>query len=327
MDRAKVSTPTVGPDEGKFLLVSIAGAWYTSGTLWTATGAIVALLVGLAIAVVTYIVAFPKRRLLYEMTVATPLLTAPAGIRDDIELRHRGVPLTEPQLLEIQLISRGRKDIPSHSYDNGDPIILDVGVRIVEVLKTCSQPVSARPPRVSRNETSLSIGPSLISKRQEIVFTLLVDGSNPHLKCQSSLVDVEVRQLQTEDLRPVIATLPMVGLAVGVVAGALGATWLVTAAFLAQHEYVTAGLAESTANAAEQLAVLSRTTARSGPEAARLSQEIAKDAAGVQFASNVKGAELSLWLIDSALGTASIMAALIALFYLIVFLRRRWMRR
>jgi hypothetical protein len=102
---------------------------------------------------------------------------------------------------------------------------------------------------------------------------------------------------------------------------------MLTEASLENHQYVTAELAESSAKAAEQLAVLSRTLASSGAEATRLSQEVVRDAAAVQFASNVKTADLALWLIDTFVGVASITVALAALVLMVVLLRRRRMRR
>jgi len=63
-----------------------------------------------------------------------PLLTAPPGIRSDLELRHRGTPadrkrgehadaaawqvLADPRVLTLELVSRSRQDIPSEAYDD-----------------------------------------------------------------------------------------------------------------------------------------------------------------------------------------------------------------
>jgi len=48
-------------------------------------GAPATLMVGLVTAWVSHTVGFPRRRLLYGMRSVTPLLTAPEGVRDDLE--------------------------------------------------------------------------------------------------------------------------------------------------------------------------------------------------------------------------------------------------
>lgn len=149
------------------LVMSIADKWYASATFWTATGVVVALLAVVATVLVTYMVSFPKRRLLYGMPVVAPLLRAPADARQDLELLYRGEALAAPHVLEIELISRGRKDTPSSAYDSAKPMRLDVGARIVGVLRTTSHPESLSVPKVIVDGQSLMIGPSLIGKRQQ----------------------------------------------------------------------------------------------------------------------------------------------------------------
>jgi hypothetical protein len=193
--------------------MTIASAWYTVANL-SAAGVVVALLAAVSTAWVAYSAGFPKRQLLYAMPVVASMLNAPEGVRNNLELRHRGVLLTEPYVLEILLFSRGRKDIPSSAFDRDEPVRLDVGVRIVEVLKISSDQKSLAPPRVNVDGTSLSVGPDLIGKRQKIAFTLLTDGGQPVLTCQSSLVDVSVRQRNPDASRwsdiPVWARRPAV---------------------------------------------------------------------------------------------------------------------
>jgi hypothetical protein len=187
-------------------------------------------LVGFIAPAVSYMAAFPKRRLLYGMPVVAPMLTAPSGVRGDLELRHRGTLLTEPHVLEVQLLSRGRKDIPSSAYDGNVPIRLDVGAMIIEVLQTNSEPSPLPAPRVTIDGTALEIGPALIGKRQKISITILAEGSSPQLNCQASLIDVHVKQLTPIEESPMLkvapfalaVTLPAMGLTV--LAADMGAT-------------------------------------------------------------------------------------------------------
>lgn len=178
--------------------VVIAGVWYASGTFWSGAGTVVGVLGVVAAIWVTLIVGFPRRRLLYRMRAVAPLIITPASQNGDIELLYHGTRLTDPRALTIELISRGRKDIPSDAYDGGQPLHLDVGASVVEVLQVSSEPDSLPLPHVSADKTSLKIGPSLIGRRHRITLTVLTDGGSPSLSCRSSLIDVQVRRRADE---------------------------------------------------------------------------------------------------------------------------------
>jgi len=112
-------------------VMDVAAAFYASGTFWAGAGVLAAVLGTLAVVWVTFTVGFPRRRLYYGMRAAAPLLTAPPGMRSDLELRHRGTPadrkdgehadagdwqvLADTRVLTLELVSRGRKDIPSEA--------------------------------------------------------------------------------------------------------------------------------------------------------------------------------------------------------------------
>lgn len=180
----------------------IASAWYSSGTFWTATAAVVTLLVGVATVSVTYLTRFARQRLDYGMRTVAPLLTAPDGVRDDLRLFHRGVRLEHPYLAEVVLAGRGRRDIPRSAFDNGDPIRLDLHVPIVELLQgsVIDATSSATPaPRVRIDGTALLVGPALIGRRQRLTLTVLVEGE-PALSCDAPLPNALVRD---QAFRPV----------------------------------------------------------------------------------------------------------------------------
>jgi hypothetical protein len=175
-------------------VMDVAGGWYTSGTFWAGAGVVVAMLAAVAVVWVTLAVGFPRRRLYFGLRAAAPLLAAPAGMRGDLELRHHGTALANPRVVTVELVSRGRKDIPSEAYDDRQPLVLDVGGRIVEVLQVTSKPGILPSPQITPDGTSLKIGPSLIGRRQEITINVLTDGGEPSLTCHSSLIDVQVRR-------------------------------------------------------------------------------------------------------------------------------------
>jgi hypothetical protein len=191
-----------------------SGAFYTSGTFWAGAGTVAGLLGTAAIVWVTLTVGFPRRRLTYWLRAAASLLTAPQGMRSDLELRRRtatdgspGEPdgpgswqvLADPRVMTIDLTSHGRWDIPSDAYDKGDPLQLDTGAPIVEILQTTSSQASRPAPPVTADGTLLSIGPGLIGKHQEITITVLTDGGRPALALHKDpFIDVQVRQRAQE---------------------------------------------------------------------------------------------------------------------------------
>src|ERR1019366_3821474 len=175
-------------------VMTAAGGWYSSGTFWAAAGVVVAVLAAVAGVWVTLTVGFPRRRLYCGLRAAAPLLAAPAGIRGDLELLHRGTALADPRVVTVELVSRGRRDIPSEAYDDRQPLVLDVGARIVEVLQVTSGPGILPAPRITIDGAALNIGPSLIGRRQKITINVLTDGGQPSLACHSPLIDVQVRQ-------------------------------------------------------------------------------------------------------------------------------------
>ena len=171
-----------------------AGDFYVSAGFWvSALGAVAGVLGTVAIILVTVWIGRPRRRLLYWMPVSAPLLNAGQDVRRRLEVRCGGKILSDPQVLEIGLFNQGRLDIPTTAFDARKPLRLDVGAPIIEVLSSATVPTNRAPPRVHVDGTTLQIGPSLIPKRQTIIFSILVDGPAPRLTCvEPELVDVEV---------------------------------------------------------------------------------------------------------------------------------------
>jgi hypothetical protein len=172
--------------------MDVAAALYESGTFWTEAGVVGGLVVAAAGVWATLTVGFPRRRLYYRMQAVAPLMIAPQGMRSELELRHHGKLLADPCALTIELASRGRKDIPNEAFNDHQPLRLDVGAPVVEILQITSEPAVLPTPKVAANSTSVNIGPSLIGRRHTITITVLTDGY-PALTCLSPLIDVQVR--------------------------------------------------------------------------------------------------------------------------------------
>ncbi|SCF23805.1 hypothetical protein GA0070558_1772 [Micromonospora haikouensis] len=195
----------------------MAGQWYESGTFWSAAvGTLVAVLGLIVGPLIARRVQEARRRLLFSMPTATPLIRTTRFSAANLEVRHDGKPLSHPHVLEIRLTCQGRHDIPSAMFDGGQPLRLDVGVPIINVLDTNSSPDTAPHPEWAADGTAITIGPSLIKKNQTITFALLVDGPDPQLTCpHPPLIDVDVQPGFSE---PPGLRLSMTLIAIGVVA-------------------------------------------------------------------------------------------------------------
>jgi hypothetical protein len=180
--------------------VTLADQWYASAAFADTVALIAVAVIAMAVGAKAAIYAgFPKRRLYFSMPVIAPLLSAPEGIRGDLELRHKEISLDDPHLLEVKLISKSRRDIASGDFDSHEPLCLDIGANIIEILRTTSTPNSPPAPIITHEGTSLKIGPSLIGKRQDITVTLLADGPDPRLTYEARLINVDVREQKAED--------------------------------------------------------------------------------------------------------------------------------
>ena len=97
-------------------------------------------------------------------------------------------------MVDIYLSSRGRRDIKSEAFDDGEPIALDIGVPIRELHGVMWRPKTQRavPHRVDGSR--VLVGPGLIGRHQDLRFVLITDGKPKRLACQASLVDVRVHR-------------------------------------------------------------------------------------------------------------------------------------
>lgn len=161
-------------------MVISAEQWYSSGTLWAVVGVVATLLIGVPTFLVTYV---PRQRLYYRAPPATPLLAPGMRSVADLEIRHDGQRLADPCLLEVTLTARGRRDIPSSAFDQGRPLVFDLGAGIVKVLQVLCSPASSLAPPVTHEGSTLRVGPELVGRRQTTTISVLVDGDRPRLIC------------------------------------------------------------------------------------------------------------------------------------------------
>lgn len=163
--------------------------WYATGNLWTAVGAAAAVMAAL-MAVVLWRMGEPRRKLVYGWRAAGLLYRDSRGALDALTAVFDGAAVADPHLAELWLAIQSRRDVPSGDFDQGRPVVFDLGVPIVKVL---SGPGSLRDCslRLTVDGQSVRVEPQLIRHGTAVRIELLTAGP-PELTCESSLVDVAV---------------------------------------------------------------------------------------------------------------------------------------
>lgn len=141
---------------------------------------------------------FSRKRLTYKCELSTPLIHESAKSSSSLTVKYgKGFgkrSLKDPYITQIRLSNIGRKDVRSSDFDRSTPLQLDLGVKIVAVLKVTCSLDDMPDPKLSVTERRLNIGPSLISHHATLDFVLLVDGPCTALKPKNPLIGVDLKQ-------------------------------------------------------------------------------------------------------------------------------------
>ncbi|MDX3458738.1 hypothetical protein PV396_43625 [Streptomyces sp. ME02-8801-2C] len=168
----------------------------------------------------------PKRRLSYELASASPLVDR-SGLQPGsmtIEVLCNGAPLTDPHLAVVRLRNSGRHAIASEQFDQQRALEIVLNASVVELLSAEAEPGGTVVGACVVSGGTISFGPELITKGQEIILTALVEGA-PVLEVRDHFVDVQLRAA-IADSQAVVA---MAAQRLQVAAGAAGLAGLVAA--------------------------------------------------------------------------------------------------
>lgn len=185
------------------------GPFWTDGTFWGGAGAVIGLFSIIAIVWVTIRVGRPKRQLWCSMTPATPLL-ARSGLSNRLRVMYDEELLEAPHTVIVELKSRGRRiDIPSGAFDKGQPLALDVGAAILEILE-CDTDPDRTLPKITHEDSKLLIWPSLIKWDQNILISMLTEGRPELGPLDQRLENIDIRRgdpdAVTRDFREGVAS-------------------------------------------------------------------------------------------------------------------------
>ncbi|MFG2831141.1 hypothetical protein ACGFWI_27310 [Streptomyces sp. NPDC048434] len=173
------------------LMLAIASdAFYTSGTFWAAASAVAAICMGGGAMWATLRASNPKRRIDFWMR-DTPLLRDHQSLNGTLEVRRNGSVLVDPRLVRVQLRNPSRRDVSSTAFDQGEPLRMNLGVPILDILGVEAQPSTAQAPPATASGAELRVGPGRFGRGSRITYLVLIDGT-PSYSCQHSLIDVDV---------------------------------------------------------------------------------------------------------------------------------------
>ncbi len=176
----------------------LEGRDFNAVTLGLAAIGALAGVVAVVLAIIFGVKSLRPRRPRLSVSALAPasLLTPDSKEVDDLRLRYGGKDLSEPYIATFVLENRGNAHLDSSCFDQGRPIRLDLGVKILAVLKVSLQPGQPDSFVHERKKTAILLGPDVLKPGQQLVVQLLVE-REPHLEhpLQARLTNADIEYL------------------------------------------------------------------------------------------------------------------------------------
>ena len=152
-----------------------------------------------------------RARLSVELELSAPLIHESANSNNSLTVRYgkglRKTALKDPHIAQIRLSNVGRMAVRSSDFDQAAPVQLDVGVKIVGLLRVISSQEDMPDLTLSVTGNRLNIGPGLIPPHVAVRFILLVNGPCNVITPKNTLpgvdlIDEELVQRRESGIRP-----------------------------------------------------------------------------------------------------------------------------
>jgi hypothetical protein len=177
-----------------------SGHLFTSGTFWTGIGTIATIVAGFQ-GLIVWRLGAPRRRLVYTLEVVSLLpYSLPQFVASGLKIMHGTSILTDPRLVVLTVESRARLDITSTDFDQGEPLIFDLGAPIVTLLDISPDGVDSPITVPSSGDRAVTIPRQLIRRGPLVAVQLLVDGE-PSLRVTHRIVNAEIRDKVADERR------------------------------------------------------------------------------------------------------------------------------
>jgi hypothetical protein len=165
--------------------------WYTSGTAWTAIGAVLTA-IALLVTVMLWLRGSPRRMLVHSVSDSSLLSKSRPTVPELTVTLDRQV-LTDPHVISFYIESRSPRDIRSAEFEAARPLTFDMHQPILKLLNCQTGGRSMPEVAVTIDGSLLLIGPSLIQRHQIIRVEFLTEGPVWPICVNPSLPDVRIR--------------------------------------------------------------------------------------------------------------------------------------
>jgi hypothetical protein len=186
------------------LVITLATAstpWYESAT-WGSAGFAVGF-IGLVTGFVFYRIGGPRALIEYTMPTPVALMSSQRAAVPELQVALRGDVLADPYLVQLK-VTLSRRDIKSSDFDQGKPLVFDLGVPVIEILASGA----ADDEPVSHDGHRVLVTPRLMRRRSELSIGILTEGK-PKLSCEPPpLANVIVRQGSGQEREPLWPRVP-----------------------------------------------------------------------------------------------------------------------
>jgi hypothetical protein len=182
--------------------MTAATPWYQAPLVTSDAPVVIGILAIIATVWATFRAAKPRRGLVYRVVSSRSIIDGDSEEVHALKGNYRA------RILEIRLDGRGRYDIPSSAFNDGQPIIIYMNYGEILMLfdKPTSIPIERSPPKAEliTNDPAapgvgrLAVGPGLIGRDQIIIYKVVAQSTNrpadvPVLGIRHSLIDVQVK--------------------------------------------------------------------------------------------------------------------------------------
>jgi hypothetical protein len=173
----------------------LASSNWETATIWTPISVIGTLAVSGFLVVLTWRL-LPRQQWLFYSVFQTPMLSGMSELtrtQPKIKVIVDEEEIAAPVVVTVRLIPRGAHDIPAASFDQGEPLVIDFGSRVVATEEGSGSSLGWRRAK-SITGSKVQIAPLLIKKGTTLTFTAIVDGEVNVTVPDPPLTDVKIAE-------------------------------------------------------------------------------------------------------------------------------------
>lgn len=157
------------------------------------TIAVIAILVGAFVALLVYFKQKNKKELSYTLVSSAPIVSVKPDVADRIKIYLDGNAITQAQLAVFSLKNTGNLAVKREDYD--EPIVIEFPqCKILDANILSTRPKDLLKPEDQKTffkwgNSTLTLAKCLLNRKEELQFSVLVEGSEVEPKVRTRIVD------------------------------------------------------------------------------------------------------------------------------------------